>query len=253
MNIVDRRLNPKGKSLANRQRFLRRARGADPARRCVDSARPAQASSDTDERREDLDPEPGHRRAAFHRAGQGGDARLRAARQQGVHRRRPHRAAAAGRRRRRRRRQAAEDGEGEDAFEFALTRGGVPRPLLRGPGAARPRQAPSSRRPRRPSSRAPAISIAGSPTNLNAGAHHAQQPGAAHRAAPAASATRSPRSSSRSTTARAPPTTRRRAEQRRLDLEMLQRRRAPRGFPSSTRRRALQPLRAHARARPPRR
>jgi uncharacterized sporulation protein YeaH/YhbH (DUF444 family) len=26
MNIIDRRLNPKGKSLANRQRFLRRAR-----------------------------------------------------------------------------------------------------------------------------------------------------------------------------------------------------------------------------------
>ena len=33
-HFIDRRLNPKGKSLANRQRFLRRARGADQARRC---------------------------------------------------------------------------------------------------------------------------------------------------------------------------------------------------------------------------
>jgi uncharacterized sporulation protein YeaH/YhbH (DUF444 family) len=37
--FIDRRLNPKGKSLANRQRFLRRATGGFAARLFIDCAR----------------------------------------------------------------------------------------------------------------------------------------------------------------------------------------------------------------------
>ena len=113
MNFIDRRLNPKGKSLGNRQRFLRRVRaqikrgGAEGPQA---TASPTSPRATRSRFRRD-----GIARAALPPDRGGRAARARAARQQGLRAGRPDREAA---RRRRRPRQAAAapDGEGEDDF-----------------------------------------------------------------------------------------------------------------------------------------
>ena len=62
MHIIDRRLNPGGKSLANRQRFLRRAKAL--VRKAVRECFEERDIKDIDQRRRDLDPAPRRARAA---------------------------------------------------------------------------------------------------------------------------------------------------------------------------------------------
>ena len=136
MQIVDRRLNPKAKSLGNRQRFLRRAK-AEIREAIKDSLKTRKVSEaegaekvtirSKSLREPSFSHEPQHRRA-----------RLRAAGQRGIQGRRrdPQAArAAAGRGS-----QGSPDGEGQDEFTFTLTQGRVPRPVLRRPQAAEPDQ-----------------------------------------------------------------------------------------------------------------
>ena len=117
-------------------------------------------------RREDLDPEPGHRRAGLPPRRPWRQARLRRPRQQEVHRRRPYRAAARGRRRRPRRRQrramAASRTTSSSCFPRRSSSTSSSR-IWSFPTWSRP----GSRRPRRPQLARAGFSIAGTPANLN--------------------------------------------------------------------------------------
>ena len=154
MHIVDRRLNPSGKSLANRQRFLRRAKSL--IRKAVHESSASRSIKDVDQ--------GGRGRASrrtactsrrFHRSASGGMRDHRAARQQGVHRRR-HDPAPAGRRRRRRLgRQPGRRRRGR--FPLRAVARGVPRPLPRRPRTAGSRQAPRRGHRERRAGTAPAI------------------------------------------------------------------------------------------------
>ncbi len=70
MNIIDRRLNPKGKSLANRQRFLRRAR--EQIRKAVREASSGRSITDIDGGEGVSIPMDGLHEPSFRRAAQGG-------------------------------------------------------------------------------------------------------------------------------------------------------------------------------------
>lgn len=70
MNIVDRRLNPGGKSLSNRQRFLRRAKSL--VQRAVREGSGERKISDIDQSGEVAIPADGVREPRFHRAPQEG-------------------------------------------------------------------------------------------------------------------------------------------------------------------------------------
>ncbi len=70
MNIIDRRLNPKGKSLANRQRFLRRAR--QQILRAVREASGDRSITDIASGERVSIPSDGLREPAFRRSGEGG-------------------------------------------------------------------------------------------------------------------------------------------------------------------------------------
>jgi len=70
MNIVDRRLNPKGKSLANRQRFIRRAK--DLIRKAVRESSGQRGIKDVESGGEILIPRDGVREPALRRAPTGG-------------------------------------------------------------------------------------------------------------------------------------------------------------------------------------
>ncbi len=70
MNIIDRRLNPKGKSLANRQRFLRRAR--QQILKAVREASGERSITDIANGERISIPMDGLREPSFRRAGQGG-------------------------------------------------------------------------------------------------------------------------------------------------------------------------------------
>lgn len=70
MNIIDRRLNPKGKSLANRQRFLRRARAQ--ILKAVREASGERSIQDIANGERISIPMDGLREPSFRRAGQGG-------------------------------------------------------------------------------------------------------------------------------------------------------------------------------------
>ena len=86
-HFIDRRLNPKGKSLGNRQRFLRRARAQ--IREAVQKSLKDSAVADHRQGPQDQDFHQGHARAALPaRSARRRRARFRAARQQGVHARR---------------------------------------------------------------------------------------------------------------------------------------------------------------------
>ena len=70
MNVIDRRLNPKGKSLANRQRFLRRAR--QQILKAVREASGERSITDIANGERISIPMDGLREPSFHRASQGG-------------------------------------------------------------------------------------------------------------------------------------------------------------------------------------
>lgn len=70
MNIIDRRLNPKGKSLANRQRFLRRAR--EQIRKAVREASSGRSITDIDGGEGVSIPMDDLHEPSFRRAGHGG-------------------------------------------------------------------------------------------------------------------------------------------------------------------------------------
>ena len=71
MYIIDRRLNPGGKSLANRQRFLRRAK-ALVQRAVRDSSERTRTSRDIEQGGEVSIPADGVREPSFRRSGEGG-------------------------------------------------------------------------------------------------------------------------------------------------------------------------------------
>ncbi|OAN45670.1 hypothetical protein A6A04_07215 [Paramagnetospirillum marisnigri] len=70
MNVIDRRLNPKGKSLANRQRFLRRARAQIV--KAVRDASGSRSIQDIANGEKISIPMDGLREPSFHRAAKGG-------------------------------------------------------------------------------------------------------------------------------------------------------------------------------------
>ena len=70
MNIVDRRLNPSGKNLANRQRFMRRAKSL--IRKAVHESSASRSIKDADEAGEVSLPAQGVQEPSFRRGASGG-------------------------------------------------------------------------------------------------------------------------------------------------------------------------------------
>jgi uncharacterized sporulation protein YeaH/YhbH (DUF444 family) len=116
MNIIDRRLNPGGKSFANRQRFLRRARAQ--VRKAVREASSSRSIKDAGKGGEVSIPTGGVHEPFFHRSRQGGvrDYVLPGNKKyiEGDTIPRPDQGGGQGSR-------ASDSGEGEDEFRFALT------------------------------------------------------------------------------------------------------------------------------------
>jgi uncharacterized protein len=117
MHIVDRRLNPQGKSLANRQRFLRRAKAQ--IRRAVRETSSGRGIRDLEQGGEIAIPTDGIREPSFRRAMEGGkrDHILPGNKeyQAGDTLPRPSRSSGAGVT------QGSDESDGEDAFRFSLT------------------------------------------------------------------------------------------------------------------------------------
>jgi len=116
MHIIDRRLNPGGKSLSNRQRFLRRARAL--VRRAVREASSDRSIKEMDRGGEVSIPGDGVREPSLRRGSQGGvrDYLLPGNKDyvRGDRIARPPGGAGRGS-------EGSEDGDGEDEFRFALT------------------------------------------------------------------------------------------------------------------------------------
>ena len=116
MNIIDRRLNPGGKSFANRQRFLRRARAQ--VRKAVREASSSRSIKDAGKGGEVSIPAGGVHEPHLHRSGQGGvrDYVLPGNKKyvQGDSIARPPQGGGKGSK-------AGDSGEGEDEFRFALS------------------------------------------------------------------------------------------------------------------------------------
>ncbi len=70
MHIVDRRLNPSGKNLANRQRFMRRAKSL--IRKAVHETSASRSIKDADQEGEVSLPAQGVHEPSLHRSGSGG-------------------------------------------------------------------------------------------------------------------------------------------------------------------------------------
>ena len=70
MHIVDRRLNPGGKSLANRQRFMRRAKAV--IRKAVHESSGSRSIKDADQGGEISLPAQSVHEPSFHLSGKGG-------------------------------------------------------------------------------------------------------------------------------------------------------------------------------------
>lgn len=116
MQIVDRRLNPGGKSLANRQRFLRRAR--DMVRDAVRNAAGERGVKDLERGAEVTIAASGVKEPRFHRAAGGLREHVLPGNREyleGDTIPRPHGDGGLGS-------EGSPDGEGEDEFRFALTR-----------------------------------------------------------------------------------------------------------------------------------
>jgi uncharacterized sporulation protein YeaH/YhbH (DUF444 family) len=116
MNIIDRRLNPGGKSFANRQRFLRRARAQ--VRKAVREASSSRSIKDAGKGGEVSIPSGGVHEPHLRRSGQGGvrDYVLPGNKKyvEGDSIARPQQGGGQGSK-------ASDSGEGEDEFRFALS------------------------------------------------------------------------------------------------------------------------------------
>ena len=177
MHIVDRRLNPSGKNLANRQRFMRRAKSL--IRKAVHESSASRSIKDADQAGEVALPAQGVHEPSFHRSASGGmrDHLLPGNKQYIAGR---HDPAPAGRRRRRRfRGQSGRRRAGRFPLRPVARR--VRRSVPGRPGAAGSREAPRGGRRKRQlaSRRLFGHRLAGQP---GAAAHGAQQPVAPHRA-----------------------------------------------------------------------
>jgi uncharacterized protein len=118
MNIVDRRLNPSGKNLANRQRFMRRAKSL--IRKAVHESSANRSIKDADEAGEVSLPAQGVQEPSFHRGSSGGvrDYLLPGNKEYmegDTIPRPPSGGGGSGS-------EGAPDGEGQDDFRFALSR-----------------------------------------------------------------------------------------------------------------------------------
>ncbi len=118
MNIVDRRLNPSGKNLANRQRFMRRAKSL--IRKAVHESSASRSIKDADEAGEVSLPAQGVQEPSFRRSGSGGvrDYLLPGNKEYmegDTIPRPPGGGGGSGS-------EGAQDGEGQDDFRFALSR-----------------------------------------------------------------------------------------------------------------------------------
>ncbi|MEO8713835.1 MAG: DUF444 family protein, partial [Acetobacteraceae bacterium] len=118
MHIVDRRLNPGGKSLANRQRFIRRAKSL--IRKAVHESTASRSIKDADEAGEISLPAQGVHEASFRRGASGGVRdHLLPGNKEYVEGdtipRPPQGGGESGS-------EGSPDGEGEDDFRFALSR-----------------------------------------------------------------------------------------------------------------------------------
>ncbi len=117
MHIVDRRLNPSGKNLANRQRFMRRAKSM--IRKAVHESAGSRSIRDADQGGEVVLPAQGVHEPAFHRASTGGirDHLLPGNKEYitGDTIPRPQGGGGGGGT------EGSADGEGQDDFRFALT------------------------------------------------------------------------------------------------------------------------------------
>jgi uncharacterized sporulation protein YeaH/YhbH (DUF444 family) len=116
LNVIDRRLNPGGKSLANRQRFIRRARAL--VRRAVRETSAGRSIKDIDRGGEVTIPADGVREPTLRRSSDGGvrDYVLPGNKDyiEGDTIARPPQGGGGGS-------EGSEDGEGEDEFRFALS------------------------------------------------------------------------------------------------------------------------------------
>lgn len=117
MHIVDRRLNPSGKNLANRQRFMRRAKSL--IRKAVHESSASRSIKDADQEGEVALPEQGVHEPSFHRSPTGGvrDHLLPGNKEyvEGDTIPRPQGGGGGGS-------EGSPDGEGQDDFRFALSR-----------------------------------------------------------------------------------------------------------------------------------
>ncbi len=117
MHIVDRRLNPSGKNLANRQRFMRRAKSL--IRKAVHESSASRSIKDADTAGEVALPAQGVHEPSFHRSATGGirDHLLPGNKQYiaGDTIPRPQGGGGGGS-------EGSPDGEGQDDFRFALSR-----------------------------------------------------------------------------------------------------------------------------------
>jgi uncharacterized sporulation protein YeaH/YhbH (DUF444 family) len=118
MHIVDRRLNPSGKNLANRQRFMRRAKSL--IRKAVHESSASRSIKDADQAGEVALPAQGVHEPSFHRGASGGlrDHLLPGNKQyiEGDTIPRPQGGAGGGGS------EGSPDGDGQDDFRFALSR-----------------------------------------------------------------------------------------------------------------------------------
>ena len=175
MNIVDRRPNPEGKSLSNRQRFMRRARAE--VKRAVQEACASAKVGEAEDGEKVAIPTRGITEPLFHLGRDAGERDYVVPGNKEYHRSatrsRGRQGGGGGRGS-----QGSPDGERRGRLRVHALEGRVPRPVLRGSRAARPGQEASSRTEGAAICSAPAITVDGTPANLNLRAHHAQQPGA---------------------------------------------------------------------------
>ena len=174
MHIVDRRLNPSGKNLANRQRFMRRAKSL--IRKAVHESSASRSIKDADQAGEVALPAQGVHEPSFHRSASGGlrDHLLPGNKQyiEGDTIPRPQGGAGGGGS------EGSPDGEGQDDFRFALSRDEFVDLFLEDLELPGPGKAPRGRQRKRvlASRRLFGHRLAGQP---RAAAHGAQQPVAA--------------------------------------------------------------------------
>jgi uncharacterized sporulation protein YeaH/YhbH (DUF444 family) len=118
MHIVDRRLNPSGKNLANRQRFMRRAKSM--IRKAVHESSGSRSIKDADQGGEVVLPAQGVQEPSFHRSSTGGirDHLLPGNKEYIAGDTIPRPQGGGGGRGS----EGSPDGEGEDDFRFALSR-----------------------------------------------------------------------------------------------------------------------------------